>query len=76
MKIYSKFKTQEPENDALLCGTYPSRPNKEVAPGIQGESGRGNMVQFSLSSVDKLPMVWSLMWKPLTINFQYTYLRK
>ena len=34
-----------------------ARPNKEVAPGIQGESGRGNMVQFSLSSVDKLPMV-------------------
>ena len=31
--------------------------NKEVAPGIQGEAGRGNMVQSSLSSVDKLPMV-------------------
>ena len=68
MKIYSLFKTQDPENDTLFCGTCLFRPNKEVAPRIQGESCRGNMVQFSLSSVDKLPMVWSLMWKPLSIN--------
>ena len=57
MKIYSLFKTKDPEHDTLFCCTYPSRPNKEVAPGIQGEAGRGNMVQSSLSSVDKLPMV-------------------
>lgn len=46
----------------IPCSAAHIRPNKEVGPnkevaGIQGESGRGNMVQFSLSSVDKLPMV-------------------
>ena len=70
MKIYSPFKTQDPENYTLFCGTYPFRPNKEVAPGIQREAGRGSKVQFSLNSVGKLPMVWSLMWKPLSINFK------
>ena len=60
MKIYSLFKTQDPENDTLFCGTYPTpRPNKEVAlAGIQGEAGRRNMMHFSLSSVDKLPITY------------------
>lgn len=56
MKIYSLFKTKDPENDTLFCGTYPSKPNKGVAPGIQGEAGRRNMVPFSLSSLHKLPI--------------------
>ena len=32
MKLYTLFKTQDPEDHTLLSGTYPFRQNKEVPP--------------------------------------------
>ena len=35
MKLYILFKTQDPENQTVLSGTWPFRPNREYpSPGI------------------------------------------
>lgn len=55
VKLYTLFKTRDPENHSLLGGTYPFRPTKGVAPtsGDRAEACRESLkkrsCQFSVS---------------------------
>ena len=47
VKLYSLFKTPDPENHTLSSGTYPFRPNEGVSPGGVTFASKSEIIRSS-----------------------------